>query len=1186
MYVPFHVHSMLSNGVTNIDSITNFREYVKAAKDCGMPAFGISEHGSCFEWVHKKESIEAAGMKYIHAVEAYLTEDDNTKFIYKAVDLFRSTLVNRKKDVEVHFTEWDFTEDGKCVVESLEDGKCIWIDPNTIEKYKPIRNRDNYHCVLIAKNLAGVKEINKMISKSFCREDEHFYYMPRMTFDELFATSDNVIVTTACLGGVLHNGNPAIKERMLGFLTQNKHRCYLEIQHHNCKEQIEYNRFLYEVSQSTGIPLIVGTDTHALNKDHLIGRSIMQKAKTVSFEDEDDWDLTFKTPEQLVEAYQIQDSLPMSVVLEAMQNTIVMADSIEPFEIDRSPKYPKLYDDSEGVFKQKINEGVISRGVNKYPNYSEYVDRIHYEYDTYKHNGAIDFMLLEENYKSEMRRRGIRFGYSRGSVSGSIIAYLLGITEIDSIKYNLNFDRFMNKERISLADVDTDWFSEDRDTVKDYLHQKDGLYCCDIVTFNTIALKGAVKDVCRGLHYDNLAHLPGDVKDEVKKWDKMNADRTKDNGPGYIINDLPYPPELAKKIKKYSIHSVPLDYLNFAEKIISIAEEDESKAREEYKEIFWFVDLVNGCVVSVGNHPAGCVVSPYPVDEWFGTFTTKEDKYPISLLNMKEIDSLNFVKLDILGLDNVGLIYKTCDLAGIPYLTPDNTPADDINVWNSIREDTTLIFQWESPSATAYLKQLLSDETISRIKEKNPNFSYMDLLSIGNGAIRPAGESYRDKLSHGIYESHNNKELDEFMKPTLGYMVYQCQIIEFLNIFCGFTKGEADLVRRHFSKKLGTETDIPVIENGGYLLTKGKDGELHPMNDHHIDGFVKTMKEKYNVTEEESEKIIVNFLQVIEDASDYLFSKNHADPYSWIGYVCGYLRYYYPIEFLTVALNIFQGKEDKSLAITEYAKKHGFKISPIKFRYSVAEYGFDKETKQIFKGIASIKFMNAAVADELYTLRNNQYNSFMELLFDISDKTTLNARQIKILIELDFFSEFGDANYLMAQYRMFDKFNDKKQFKKEDIDRLGIPVEIVRRFSEKETAKLFKEIDMKSILINIAGQIQYTKRSLKERISSQIEHLGYVDVVGDEYKGMGALLDINTKYTPKAKVYSLKNGSNVECKIDKRFYNRNKIERGDIIKITETKNKQKMRKSDDGGFEPVPGVMELWITKYTIINNI
>lgn len=587
-YVVYHLHSMLSSGITNVDSINDFYSYVDMAKEYGMTAMALSEHGNLFHWLKKKEYIESCGMKYIHAIEAYLTE-------------------------------------------------------NTLDI-----KRDNYHIVLIAKNFDGFHELNKLISKSFNREDGHFYYVPRITMDELEETSDNILITTACLGGVLHNGNPQMVERMINFLRMNHDRCYLEIQHHNCEEQIQYNQMLYRLSQQIDVPLIAGTDTHALNSEHMDGRAILQKAKNVRFANEDEWDLTFKSYEQLIHAYEIQKSLPMDIVYEAIENTNLMADRIESFTVDYNSKYPKLYNDSESVFKQKINEGVIKRGIMSYPNYKEYVDRIHYEYNTYKHNNAIDFMLLEEDYKSEMRKRNIRFGYSRGSVSGSIIAYLLGITEVDSVKYRLNFDRFMNVERVSLADVDTDWLSEDRKVVKDYLYTKKGLYCCDIVTFNTIALKGAINDVCRGFFYDNLDHLPNDVKKEVEEWDKLQRERTKNNGAGHAIESEPYPPELVKKIKKHSIHKeVPYEYLKFSDEVISLAETDEKLARQKYPEVFKYVDLVNGVVVSVGNHPAGCVVSPFPVDEWFGTFTTSTDEYPVSMLNMKEIDALNFVKLNI-----------------------------------------------------------------------------------------------------------------------------------------------------------------------------------------------------------------------------------------------------------------------------------------------------------------------------------------------------------------------------------------------------------------------------------------------------------------------------------------------------------------------------------------------------------
>lgn len=646
MYVPYHMHSMLSNGTTNIDSITNFRDYVKVAADCGMPALGISEHGNIFEWLHKKEAIEKAGMKYIHCVEAYITADTDDARLYSADELFISTLT--KNNVRIHFKDFHITEDGKYIAIDINTGKECWIDESTIKEEGFEKTRDNYHCVLIAKNYDGVKEINRMTSKSFNRDDCHFYYMPRITFDELYATSDNVIITTACLGGVLHNGDDIVKEQFLTFLANNKHRCYLEIQHHNIEEQIEYNKYLYAVSKVTGVPLIVGTDTHALNELQMEGRSILQAAKDVHFDGEDSWDLVFKTPEELLNAYKKQKSLPINVVEDAMQNSIRMAESIEPFNVDHSVKYPKLYDDSEAVFKEKINQGVVSREIMSKSNYQEYLDRIHYEYDTYKHNGAIDFMLLEEDYKSEMRRQGIRYGYSRGSVSGSIIAYLLGITEVDSVKYDLNFERFMCKERVSLADIDSDFFSEDRKAVREYLYHKNGLYCCDIVTFNTIALKGAIRDIIRGLFNINVKKMfvPDELKQKIKKWEK----EVKSSG----TRDPKMPESLEKEYtncyNKGAIYKeVPYNYIKFAEELINMVETDEESARKKYKRIFKYVDLVNGVVVSVGNHPAGCVVSPYPVEEWFGTFTTKTNDYPISVLNMKEIDSLNFVKLDILG---------------------------------------------------------------------------------------------------------------------------------------------------------------------------------------------------------------------------------------------------------------------------------------------------------------------------------------------------------------------------------------------------------------------------------------------------------------------------------------------------------------------------------------------------------
>lgn len=626
------------------------------------------------------------------------------------------------------------------------------------------------------------------------------------------------------------------------------------------------------------------------------------------------------------------------------------------------------------------------------------------------------------------------------------------------------------------------------------------------MTFNTIALKGAIQDVGRALE------IPLDEVREIS--DQVET-----------INGKQFAP-------------------------ISL--------QKKYKRLFEYVDLVNGVVVSVGNHPAGCVVSPFPVNEWFGTFTTSSDEYPISMLNMKEIDSLNFVKLDILGLDNIGLIYKTCDAAGIPFATPDNIPPDDIDVWNSIKEDTTMIFQWESQSATAYLKQLFSNETITKIREINPNFSYIDLLSIGNGAIRPAGESYRDRLAQGICQDNGHKALNDFLAPTLGFLVYQEQVIEFLHLFCGYSMGQADIVRRGFAKKTGTEKFIPKIK----------------------EGFQKTMYDNYNVDYETSDKLIVNFIKVIEDASSYLFSKNHSDPYSWIGYICGYLRYHYPLEFITTALNIFEGKEEKSLAIIDYAKRQGIKIKPIKFRHSTAQCSFDKENNQIFKGISSIKYMNVTIADELYALRNNEYSTFIDLLYDIDNKTSADSRQLKILIELDFFEEFGDTNYLLHLMQLYKQFGNIVQIKKEKLVDLNIDFEVARQYSKKETEKMFTGLEPKNLLKYLAKQQKTRRRTLKEKINSQIEHLGYVDIAENRYRKMLVVMSVDTKYAPKLQMHSLKSGTMVECKIDRRTFNKCKLEKGDIIRVVGQTKKPKSKRMADGTYEHIPNTSEVWITAY------
>ena len=1032
-YTILHLHSMLSNAVTNIDSVTAYSEYIQKAHDLGMSAMAFSEHGSVMGWVKKKLQMEELGMKYIHAEEFYLTQ-------------------------------------------SLEE-----------------KMRDNYHCLLIAKNYDGVMELNKLSTKSFNREDGSYYYAPRITIDDVKNTSDNIIVSTACLGGVLNKAPEDVKKDFFEWIVKNKHRCYLELQPHLDDDQIRYNQSLWALSKSYGVPLVMCTDTHALNSTHVEGRTILQKSKNIHFDGEDKFHLEMLSYEELVNLCRMQNALPISVYLEAIENTNRIADQIETFNLNYEYKYPHLWgDNSEEVLREKIRDGIKWRGVDKLPNYQEYLDRIEYEMKAYIHNGAIDFMLLMEDIIAWCKTQDILVGYGRGSCNGSIVAYLLGITEMDSIKHGLNFDRFMNTERVSLSDIDTDFPPSRINEVKQYIFNKPGLYCSDIVTFNTIALKGAIRDVGRALEIP-LAEVS----------------------------------DICNKI-----------------------ELDEASCRKAYPELFKYVDIVNGCVVSVGNHPCGLVVSPVPIDDKMGLFTTSTDDVPISQINMKEIDLQNYVKLDLLKLDTIELINETCKLANIERLTPDNIDVQDEEVWHSLRDDTTEIFQWNGSTGDRYIKRLLSDNNIKKFKSLNPNVDYMTLLSIGNGAIRPAGASYRDDLAEGILRKSGNEAIDNFMKNTFGYLVFQEQIIQFLHEYCGYTMGEADIVRRHFAKKTGTEKDIPQIK----------------------EGFAKTMAKDYGMSREESEEVIADFIQVIEDASNYLFSLNHSQPYSYMGYASAWLRYYYPVEFITTAFNLNRDKEEKTNALIVYAHKMGIKINSPKFRFSRADYFCDSVNRVIYKGLGSIKHMSAQVAEDLYTLRDEKFSNFIDLLYAIQELPNKpDSRQLDILVKIGYFQEFGNAKALLTGIEVFNKFYKCKTIKVDKFKEMGYNIDDVMPYVGKATEKTLSQLDNKGIILALLRSMKMPKTTAVDMARWQCEHLGYCSISNpNEDPSNWLVLEIkkNNYGTSWAKLWNICYGCAREYRLNKKFATANPIEVGDYIKAVIVE-KPKYKKNEDGSFSQV-----------------
>ena len=294
------------------------------------------------------------------------------------------------------------------------------------------------------------------------------------------------------------------------------------------------------------------------------------------------------------------------------------------------------------------------------------------------------------------------------------------------------------------------------------------------------------------------------------------------------------------------------------------------------------------------------------------------------------------------------------------------------------------------------------------------------------------------------------------------------------------------IVHNCFAKKTGTEKYIPVIRNGGYIETiRGE------KDDRYVPGYIQVAQEKYGMTKERAEKSIEYFLRVIEDASSYLFSKNHSVPYSMIGLYIGYLRYYYPLQLLTAALNVYKKNDAKMQEIKDYVRSKGIEIYPAKFRKSRADYFMDVEKNCIYQDIESIKELNAKNAEELYELGKNHYDDFVDLLYDIMTKASLDRNQLDILIKLDFFSEFGDLNRLLYIADMYLKVNKRKTWKKDELGELGISEEVMRKFSEDETFTRADEIDA----------VQYVKDLGIEDAEKELEDCYKYKYVKDDKTG-------------------------------------------------------------------------------------
>lgn len=1109
-----------------LDSATKFQDYIDRAVQLGQTAIAFTEHGNIYQWVAKKMACDKAGIKYLHGVECYLTEQ-----LYEypdANELWREAQSGRNEQ-----------DAKKVLAEMMESGK------------KKVR--DNYHTILIAKNYEGILEINNLVSLS--NRDDHFYYKPRITFEEFLGISDNVIKISACLASPLNK--MSVRHPMYEKLL--KHYDYLEVQAHNFGEQISYNCHLAEMSKKYGIPLIAGTDTHSIDAYKAECRSIMQLAKHIEFADEDSFDLTYKTYDELVEMFRIQGALPEQVFLEAIENTNRMADSVEPFELDISFKYPKLYgnaaedkavfeDTIRKNFQSKIDEGAITP-----EQIQNFKDAIKEECRVFDKIDMSGFMLFMSELVTWCKSNGIPIGFNRGSCGGSRVAYVTNTTDLNPETWHTVFSRFCNEDRKEIGDIDIDVSPSDRDKVYEYIINRFGQEkTAFILAIGTIKSKGCIDEICRALGvkwnkehqrdergFRKALELLKDNSASVRFGDHPDGCELyhfDENGTLIISKQFEHIPgiELVKQFtKEYSKLKEENEKIfqknpwvgKVNTEIKDLFELDEEKARSQYPEVFYYYDGLLDVAISQSMHPAGIVASPITLRDHYGTFLSEGKE--ILQIDMECVHEAGLVKYDILGLKNIEIIKDTYALIGKPYPKSHEINWNDDAVWNDMLRSPIGIFQFESAFAFDSLR-------------KFKTHSIYD-MSLVTACIRPSGASYRDELLQRRPHHNPSPIIDDLLKDNLGYLIYQEDTIKFLQQICGLSGSEADNVRRAIGRKQKDrlEAALPDI----------------------LEGYCSKSSQPRNIAEEEAKE----FLQIIEDSASYQFGYNHSIGYCMIGYLCAYLRYYYPAEFITAYLNNANNEDDIKNG-SALAELYGIQIVPPRYGISKDRYVYDKDRNVIAKGINSIKYMNSTVANELYDLaKRSDPKTFMSLLTLMNNETSIDTRQRDILIKIDFFVDFGNVTELsrIASIFVFFKNGTAKKVQKDKIS--GQMLDVVSKYATDKNkngteAKSFTITDMAGLLNeceSVIKSLHLPDLDLKCKIQNQIELMGYIDLTTNKKEDRRKLLitDVfplsskkdNTVWGYAAQTRSIGSGKVSRLTIRSSVYAKTPVKRFDII---------------------------------------
>ncbi|MFL0297852.1 DNA polymerase III subunit alpha [Aquirufa novilacunae] len=888
-----HNHSQFSL----LDGASKISSMFKKAKADNMPAVAITDHGNMFGVFQFVAEAGKQGVKPIVGCEFYLVND-------------------RHKQV--------FTKD-------LKDKR--------------------YHQLFLAKNPEGYQNLVKLCSLGFM-EGMYSKY-PRIDKELVLKYHKGLIATTCCLGAsvpqaILRDGEEAAEKEFKWWLDLFGEDYYIEVQNHFIPEQQTVNEVLLRFAKKYNVKVIASNDSHYLDQKDANAHDILlcintgEKQATPTYKDiEGDFDMKgkrfafyndqfyFKTTEEMTKLW--------SHVPEAIDNTNEIVGKVETLKLTKDVLLPNFQIPSTFLSQDDYLEHITMEGAKKrYIDIDQVVEeRLRFELHTIRTMGFAGYFLIVADFIQAGRDLGVYVGPGRGSAAGSVVAYCLGITNIDPIKYNLLFERFLNPDRKSLPDIDTDFDDEGRQKVIDYVVDKYGKnQVAHIATYGTMAAKMSIKDVSRVL--DLPLQESNALAKLVPEKPKITLDR--------IFNAaLTGDKSLADK------EGLNPEELEQVKELRRIKEAGGLPATVIENAL-----VLEGSVRGTGIHAAGIIIAPSDLTDILPVATSKDVNLLITQYDGSVIENAGVIKMDFLGLKTLSILKEAVRLIKQNHnedIILDDLPLDDKTTYELYqRAETNGTFQFESLGMQKHLRDLKPDQ-FSDLIAMNALFRPGPMVYIPNYIARKHG---REKIEYDL------PEMEEYLSDTYGITVYQEQVMLLSQKLANFTKGDADVLRKAMGKK-----DKATIDKMKSKFMEGGAANNHPTD--------------------KLDKIWTDW----EAFAQYAFNKSHSTCYGLVAYQTGYLKANYPPEFMAAVLSNSLGNIEKITFFMDECKRMGLSLLVPDVNESSRSFAVNKKG-QIRFGLGAIKGVGDAAVDAI--VEERQKNGEYKDIFDFVSR--INVRQV------------------------------------------------------------------------------------------------------------------------------------------------------------------------------------------------